>query len=1577
MRKKRKFSALASLLILAIFILPTFAFIDTLFAAAPTSVTFGTASGAAGNTITVTVNADSLQTIAGYNIDFTYDQTVLTATNAVIGEVSGTFIRNLGIAGEVRLTLAGVEGSTINLPGVLATVTFTVKADASKNSPLTFTRTLLKDENGANIAGVTGTNGTFQLLGLPTGTIPLPPSPASIVADGTATTTITSAAIKDAAGANVPDGAKITVAANQGTITTADADTVTAGTQVLTAGGIITFTLQSNLVVGNATVTAASVTGDATGTLQVPFTAVQATKLEVTQVANPVTAGTASNVQVKAVNAAGVTATGYTGTVHFTSSDSQAVLPADYTFVAGDAGIKLFTGGVTLKTAGTQSVTATDTATATITGSQTGIVVNAAAAAKITVTATPSIISSSVKALTTLLATIYDFFDNIVTTFVNAVTFSVDSTTHGDIVAGQTSPNAVAGVATSHLESNVTGGGTIVVTADAGGGITNTVNVTTVPFGILSPVLPMDIRAGEKQTFTGAGGSGTFNWVFTAGSPLAATGASVEWTAPATVGAVTVTLTDTSPPPFSAMGTVTVYVLPDPVLTNVTTPTGDNTPTLNWGAVTNATLYDLQIATDVDFVNVVRTQTGIAAPATSFTPTVALADGTYYWGLKAVDAANHTTNFVKSAAFTVDATPPLPVTTFVVTPLATGDLKLDWTNPAADFSGVIVVGATDAAPVLAPVNGTTYTVGQNGVLFVGNLATFTEVLANGIHRFYNIFAFDAVKNYSTAASADATSSDTTAPAPPTGLTAVAGEGQVTLSWTNPTTGDFAGVMILYRKSAAPTGAPIHGTSYNVNDLIGDATVGFKGNATTATIAGLEMDTPHFFAVYAFDERPNYSTAVAANATPYSFNIVAPALPKDVHVGDQVAFSATGGSGSYQWTFSAGTPATATTKDVTWTAGPVTTSPTAVTVTLVDPNNTTLTRTGTVNVYSNVVIADKPATPPLILSGGSMTFSVGGGDETYTWTATGPNGYTDTNTGASYTFNAPTTGAFAGEYTVEVADGKGGKDSFKVQVPFTLTPSSKTILTTATEIFAVNGAGTSYTWDILESETSKMPFGTWSKPNPVTDNNTNTFTPDATIKEIKIFFIRITVNDNAGLTAAGMSQRVFGPFRIVPTAEYTVNVKKADGTALSGAVVSVNDPSQAPVLVTTGADGKAKFNLADTGGKYEYSVALGGYVSQNVSSVDKTVNVTLQTVVATITGTVKDDGGVALAGATVTAYIPATLATQYESLPTAADGTYTINLPTGSAATGWTVVASLTNYLSGKQEGKAAGATAVDFGLSVKAIGAPQVDAGGGSETLTQGGQTVTVEIPAGGVAANGFVAISQVSKTGPASNFTAASPGVVYEIKVNSVGVPTPLDNKDINRIVITLPFALGVMKPGDLEKGVYTIYTATTLANLQAGVVAAVPVANIISADYVGDGNLGSVTFWVNHLSFFGIGVGAAPEDSKSGCFIATAAYGSYFERHVEILRNFRDVYLLTNDWGRAFVGFYYRHSPAIADVIAKHSGLRAAVRLGLAPLVGVSYVALQTTPMQKVLILLLIGILLVGTVMILRTRKLRRVIG
>jgi len=83
--------------------------------------------------------------------------------------------------------------------------------------------------------------------------------------------------------------------------------------------------------------------------------------------------GVAFNATVTALDQFNNIATAYAGTVHLTSSDTTATLPANYTFVAGDAGVHIL--AVQLNTAGTQSVTATDTVTGSITGSQTGIVV--------------------------------------------------------------------------------------------------------------------------------------------------------------------------------------------------------------------------------------------------------------------------------------------------------------------------------------------------------------------------------------------------------------------------------------------------------------------------------------------------------------------------------------------------------------------------------------------------------------------------------------------------------------------------------------------------------------------------------------------------------------------------------------------------------------------------------------------------------------------------------------------------------------------------------------------------------------------------------------------------------------------------------------------------------------------------------------------------------------------------------------------------------------------------------------------------------------------------------------------------
>jgi hypothetical protein len=80
-------------------------------------------------------------------------------------------------------------------------------------------------------------------------------------------------------------------------------------------------------------------------------------------------AGNAASATLTAYDSSYNVATGYTGTVHFTSTDGSATLPPDYTFTPGDAGTHTFPSGFTLFTPGSQVVTFTDNATATNTGS--------------------------------------------------------------------------------------------------------------------------------------------------------------------------------------------------------------------------------------------------------------------------------------------------------------------------------------------------------------------------------------------------------------------------------------------------------------------------------------------------------------------------------------------------------------------------------------------------------------------------------------------------------------------------------------------------------------------------------------------------------------------------------------------------------------------------------------------------------------------------------------------------------------------------------------------------------------------------------------------------------------------------------------------------------------------------------------------------------------------------------------------------------------------------------------------------------------------------------------------------------
>jgi hypothetical protein len=236
------------------------------------------------------------------------------------------------------------------------------------------------------------------------------------------------------------------------------------------SGGLHLKTAGSRSVTATDTVTA-SITGSQTVTV----TPAAATHFTVST-ANPYVAGAGHTVTVTALDAYGNTASGYLGKIHFTSTDPAAVLPADYTFVAADKGVHAFSGGLTLKTAGSRSVTATDKASASIAGSQTGIAVSPGAATHFTVsTANPYVHGVGHSVTITAL----DAYGNTATGYLGTIHFT--STDPAAVLpADYTFTAAAKGVHVLTLTLKTVGTRTVTVTDKSHASITGsqTISVT-------------------------------------------------------------------------------------------------------------------------------------------------------------------------------------------------------------------------------------------------------------------------------------------------------------------------------------------------------------------------------------------------------------------------------------------------------------------------------------------------------------------------------------------------------------------------------------------------------------------------------------------------------------------------------------------------------------------------------------------------------------------------------------------------------------------------------------------------------------------------------------------------------------------------------------------------------------------------------------------------------------------------------------------------------------------------------------------------------------------------------------------
>jgi uncharacterized repeat protein (TIGR01451 family) len=451
--------------------------------AAPSTATSGTAFN-----FTITALDASNNTATGYTgtVHFSSsDGQAILPANATLTNGVGTFSSTLKTAGAQTITgtdtvtssITGTSNS-INVGGGGATH-FTVTAPATATAGTAFIFSVTARDASNNVA--TGYAGTVHFTKSDSG-----------------------------AGSVVPANSTLTNG-----VGTFSATLVTAGAQTITATDTATASITgtSNAInVGSATATHFTVSAPATAT-----------------------AGTAFNFTVTALDASNNTATAYTGTVHFTSSDGQAILPADSTLTNG-----VGTFSSTLKTAGAQTITAKDTVTASITGTSNAINVSSGAATHFTVLAPAAATAGTAFNFT---VTALDTSNNVATGYSGAAHFT--SSDGAAVLPANSTLSSGVGTFSATLKTD--GSQTITATDTVTASITGTSNAINVGHKASSTTLTSSQNpssGGQPVTFTatvaGSPGTPTGTVTFADGATTLATVAMAGGTASFTTSSLTV-----------------------------------------------------------------------------------------------------------------------------------------------------------------------------------------------------------------------------------------------------------------------------------------------------------------------------------------------------------------------------------------------------------------------------------------------------------------------------------------------------------------------------------------------------------------------------------------------------------------------------------------------------------------------------------------------------------------------------------------------------------------------------------------------------------------------------------------------------------------------------------------------------------------------------------------------------------------------------------------------------------------------------------------------------------------------------
>ena len=263
--------------------------------------------------------------------------------------------------------------------------------------------------------------------------------------------------------------------------------------------GVRTFSVQLKTA-GSQTVTATDTANAAIkGSQSVTVTGAAAAAFSLSGLSGGV-AGQAQNLTLTVRDAYGNLATGYRGRVQGQSSDTQAAVPASYTFTAADAGVHTFS--VALKTVGQQSIGYTDAPNAALTATAGPVTVTPAGAAKLVLGRLHSDAAGSVQSVS---VTALDAYDNVATGYRGTVSFG-SSDAQAKLPADYAFTAGEAGFRDFNVTLKTVGAHTVTVTDTQNATLTSTQSATTSNGPAADIVLTTDVAESfQDQPLVTAG----------------------------------------------------------------------------------------------------------------------------------------------------------------------------------------------------------------------------------------------------------------------------------------------------------------------------------------------------------------------------------------------------------------------------------------------------------------------------------------------------------------------------------------------------------------------------------------------------------------------------------------------------------------------------------------------------------------------------------------------------------------------------------------------------------------------------------------------------------------------------------------------------------------------------------------------------------------------------------------------------------------------------------------------------------------------------------------------------------------